>query len=256
MDRFVHSLVETSPRGRLPRAAVRRRPRGPAGRVRRPAALDRGGRVRRHRHLPRQPAGRLARRAGGRRSSPSAGPGTTPTPGTRGSTSTAPPAPSWPPPTCSTAATSGSPGSAGARTPGSARTGGPAGAGRCARAACPPPAWPPGSRTPSPAGARPARCCSTRRGRRRSSAPPTPWRWACCTRSPSAACAPGRDVAVVGFDDSQVAQVVPPGLTSVRQPLEQVAVEVVKALEGLLGHPPRRRPRRAARPHAGGAGHS
>ena len=29
-----------------------------------------------------------------------------------------------------------------------------------------------------------------------------------------------------------------PGLTSVRQPLEQVAVEVVKALEGLLGHPP------------------
>ncbi len=45
---------------------------------------------------------------------------------------------------------------------------------------------------------------------------------------------PGRDVAVVGFDDSQVAQVVPPGLTSVRQPLEQVAVELVRALEGLL----------------------
>ena len=48
----------------------------------------------------------------------------------------------------------------------------------------------------------------------------------------------GEQVAVVGFDDSQVAQVVPPGLTSVRQPLEQVAVEVVKALEGLLAHPP------------------
>jgi DNA-binding LacI/PurR family transcriptional regulator len=48
----------------------------------------------------------------------------------------------------------------------------------------------------------------------------------------------GRDIAVVGFDDSQVAQVVPPGLTSVRQPLEDVAVEIVKALEGLLGHPP------------------
>lgn len=44
----------------------------------------------------------------------------------------------------------------------------------------------------------------------------------------------GRDVAVVGFDDSQAAQVVPPGLTSVRQPLEQVAVEVVAALQGLL----------------------
>lgn len=49
---------------------------------------------------------------------------------------------------------------------------------------------------------------------------------------------PGRDIAVVGFDDSQVAQVLQPGLTSVRQPLELVAVEVVKALEGLLGAPP------------------
>lgn len=48
---------------------------------------------------------------------------------------------------------------------------------------------------------------------------------------------PGRDVAVVGFDDSQVAQVMPGGLTSVRQPLEQVAVEVVKALQSLLAHP-------------------
>lgn len=48
----------------------------------------------------------------------------------------------------------------------------------------------------------------------------------------------GRDVAVVGFDDSQVAQLVTPGLSSVRPPLEEVAVEVVKALEGLLGHPP------------------
>ena len=47
----------------------------------------------------------------------------------------------------------------------------------------------------------------------------------------------GRDVAVVGFDDSQVAQVVQPGLTSVRQPLELAAVEIVKALEGLLATP-------------------
>jgi DNA-binding LacI/PurR family transcriptional regulator len=50
--------------------------------------------------------------------------------------------------------------------------------------------------------------------------------------------APGRDVAVVGFDDSQVAQLLSPGLTSVRQPLEQVAVEVVKALQGILATPP------------------
>ncbi len=48
---------------------------------------------------------------------------------------------------------------------------------------------------------------------------------------------PGADIAVVGFDDSQVAQVVPAGLTSVRQPLEEVAVEVVRALAGLLAAP-------------------
>jgi len=50
---------------------------------------------------------------------------------------------------------------------------------------------------------------------------------------------PGHDIAVVGFDDSQVAQVVSPGLTSVRQPLEQVAVEIVSAIRGLLARPPR-----------------
>ncbi|HEX6249742.1 MAG TPA: LacI family DNA-binding transcriptional regulator [Nocardioidaceae bacterium] len=49
---------------------------------------------------------------------------------------------------------------------------------------------------------------------------------------------PGRDVAVVGFDDSIAAQVVPPGLTSVRQPLEQVAVEIVKLLDARLSHRP------------------
>lgn len=53
---------------------------------------------------------------------------------------------------------------------------------------------------------------------------------------------PGRDVAVVGFDDSQAAQLVLPGLTSVRQPLEEVAVEVVRALEGVMTHQPRPEP--------------
>jgi DNA-binding LacI/PurR family transcriptional regulator len=48
---------------------------------------------------------------------------------------------------------------------------------------------------------------------------------------------PGHDISVVGFDDSQVAQVMQPGLTSVRQPLELAAVEIVKALEGLLAAP-------------------
>jgi DNA-binding LacI/PurR family transcriptional regulator len=46
---------------------------------------------------------------------------------------------------------------------------------------------------------------------------------------------PGADIGVVGFDDSLAAQVTWPGLSSVRQPLEEVAVELVKALEGLLG---------------------
>jgi DNA-binding LacI/PurR family transcriptional regulator len=41
---------------------------------------------------------------------------------------------------------------------------------------------------------------------------------------------PGPDVGVVGFDDSLVAGVVRPGLTSVRQPLEAVAEKVVELL--------------------------
>ena len=49
---------------------------------------------------------------------------------------------------------------------------------------------------------------------------------------------PGRDLAVVGFDDSIAAQVSTPALTSVRQPLEQVAVEVVRYLGELLAHRP------------------
>jgi LacI family transcriptional regulator len=48
----------------------------------------------------------------------------------------------------------------------------------------------------------------------------------------------GHDVAVVGFDDSIAAQVCTPALTSVRQPLEQVAVELVRSLGELLAHRP------------------
>jgi DNA-binding LacI/PurR family transcriptional regulator len=48
---------------------------------------------------------------------------------------------------------------------------------------------------------------------------------------------PGDDCAVVGFDDSMVAQTVWPGLSSVRQPLEQAAVQLVRALENLLSVP-------------------
>ncbi len=64
---------------------------------------------------------------------------------------------------------------------------------------------------------------------------------------------PGHDISVVGFDDSQVAQVIEPGLTSVRQPLEEVAVEIVRALEGLLSHPPVISPGRPAHPDARGS---
>ena len=48
----------------------------------------------------------------------------------------------------------------------------------------------------------------------------------------------GKDIAVVGFDDSIAAAVSPPGLTSVRQPLEEVAVQIVETLGRLLGHQP------------------
>lgn len=49
---------------------------------------------------------------------------------------------------------------------------------------------------------------------------------------------PGLDIGVVGFDDSQGAQLSWPGLTSVRQPLEQVAVELVTILHEVLAHKP------------------
>ena len=49
---------------------------------------------------------------------------------------------------------------------------------------------------------------------------------------------PGRDVAVVGFDDSPAAEVSWPGLSSVRPPLEQVAVELVQILHTVLAHKP------------------
>jgi DNA-binding LacI/PurR family transcriptional regulator len=48
----------------------------------------------------------------------------------------------------------------------------------------------------------------------------------------------GRDIAVVGFDDSVAGQVHTPALTSVRQPLEEVAVELVGFLGELMAHRP------------------
>ena len=48
----------------------------------------------------------------------------------------------------------------------------------------------------------------------------------------------GRDVGVVGFDDSLASRVSWPGLSSVRQPLEQVAVELLGILHTVLAHKP------------------
>lgn len=49
----------------------------------------------------------------------------------------------------------------------------------------------------------------------------------------------GVDVAVTGFDDSPAAALLEPALTTVHQPLEQVAAEVVRVLSELLpGRPP------------------
>jgi DNA-binding LacI/PurR family transcriptional regulator len=47
---------------------------------------------------------------------------------------------------------------------------------------------------------------------------------------------PGVDIGVTGFDDSLGAQVTWPGLTSVRQPLEQVALEIVDLVNTVLSH--------------------
>ena len=85
----------------------------------------------------------------------------------------------------------------------------------------------------------------------RSSARPTPSPWGCSTRSGSASSRPAATSRWSGFDDSQVAQVFPVGLTSVRQPLEDVAVEIVRTLRALLSHQPVEHARRPARADAG-----
>jgi DNA-binding LacI/PurR family transcriptional regulator len=51
----------------------------------------------------------------------------------------------------------------------------------------------------------------------------------------------GPDVAVTGFDNSPAAALATPGLTSLRQPLDQVAHDLMAALEELLAGTPTRR---------------
>ena len=117
MDRFVHSLVETAARGRLPRAALlRRRTSDPVAGyddLLRSTAVD--AFVVTDTYLGNPQAAWL--RSGARRSSRSAGRGTTPRPATRGSTSTAPPAATLATQHLIDRGHTGSRGSAGARTP-------------------------------------------------------------------------------------------------------------------------------------------
>lgn len=47
---------------------------------------------------------------------------------------------------------------------------------------------------------------------------------------------PGRDVAVTGFDDSPLAAAVTPGLTSVRQPVADIAATLLRLLRAPEGH--------------------
>ena len=45
------------------------------------------------------------------------------------------------------------------------------------------------------------------------------------------------EVGVVGFDDSPLASVVSPALTSIRQPIDQIATELITFLTGLPAGP-------------------
>ena len=67
----------------------------------------------------------------------------------------------------------------------------------------------------------------------------TPSRSACSGPWPTAACGRAPHVAVTGFDNSPAAALTTPGLTSLRQPLEQVAHDLVAAVESLLAGSPK-----------------
>ena len=153
-------------------------------------------------------------------------------------------------------ATSGSPGSAGRRARSSARTAAAAGSTGCTSTACPRAGCSARGEDTIEFGRRAAhallddasdadrvRVRQRHRGDGRAAGART-----------SSACAPGRDVAVVGFDDSLAAQVCTPALTSVRQPLEEVAVEIVPLPRRAASRTGRsREPGRVLTPDAGRA---
>ena len=71
-----------------------------------------------------------------------------------------------------------------------------------------------------------------------SPAPATPWASACCTPWPSVACVPAPTSASSASTTRSPPRSTWPGLTSVRQPLEQVAEELVSILHLVLAHKP------------------
>ena len=252
MDRFVHSLVESTevagyhvllftadggdqaiePYDELLRVGVRRR-------------------LRHHRHLPRQPARRLAERAGGAvrgLRAPLGGAGGPAPVGRRGRPSgrgagRGPPRGPW--------SHADRLGRAGRRARSSARTGAAAGSTRMHEHGLATSRLSARGDDTLEFGARAARALLDVAGDER------PTAFVCASDTVAmgvvraldeVALRPGRDVAVVGFDDSIAAQVCTPGLTSVRQPLEQVAVEVVRYLGELLAHRPIPEPGRVLTP--------
>lgn len=48
---------------------------------------------------------------------------------------------------------------------------------------------------------------------------------------------PGVEIAITGFDDSPLASAVSPGLTSVRQPVEEIAATALRLLQAPPGDP-------------------
>ncbi len=146
-------------------------------------------------------------------------------------------------------ATGGSPSSAGRKTPTWARTARQAGSRPARRRACPPTGCARGLRTTWP---RAGQACA-----RLLDAAEPPTAFVCVsdtialgawTEITARGLVPGRDVAVIGFDDSTAAAAV--GLTSVAQPLDEVADACLVALDSILSPAGSRGKRGAPDPRA------
>ena len=135
----------------------------------------------------------------------------------------------WRSGTCTRPAAGGSPSSAGRSRPAWPRTASAAGAAECKELGLPTAGWPCGA----------ARTASTRarappRSLLDSDQPPDGivalsdiLALGALRELSRRGLTPGRDVGVTGFDDSPLADVVSPGLTSLRQPMDRIAAELI-----------------------------